>query len=175
MKVIDLRAELQKRGLDTKGLKDDLVARLQAAIDAEPQASAETVVEAPTEEPAAPAEEPSAPGTFSSGLLVLFRRRRRRHGLRWLHSCRTTLACSVADAPVEEETAAPEAADADVAMEVAGEGDEGRPPTHTWTYLSHALPHNACLLSRGCACRGGGGRAGGCGRGGGDGGLRRGR
>jgi len=35
MKVADLRTSLQERGLDTKGTKPVLVARLQAALDAE--------------------------------------------------------------------------------------------------------------------------------------------
>ena len=35
MKVADLRAALQERGLDTKGTKPVLVARLQDALDAE--------------------------------------------------------------------------------------------------------------------------------------------
>ncbi|KAJ8246961.1 hypothetical protein GJAV_G00257210 [Gymnothorax javanicus] len=35
LKVAELRAELQQRGLDTKGLKADLVARLTASIEAE--------------------------------------------------------------------------------------------------------------------------------------------
>lgn len=35
MLVTDLRAELQKRGLDTKGLKKDLFDRLKEAMDSE--------------------------------------------------------------------------------------------------------------------------------------------
>ncbi|KAI1898675.1 hypothetical protein AGOR_G00074820 [Albula goreensis] len=38
LKVAELRAELQQRGLDTKGLKADLVQRLMSAIEAESQA-----------------------------------------------------------------------------------------------------------------------------------------
>ncbi|KAJ8282816.1 hypothetical protein COCON_G00053350 [Conger conger] len=39
LKVAELRAELQQRGLDTKGLKADLVQRLMSAIEAESQAA----------------------------------------------------------------------------------------------------------------------------------------
>jgi hypothetical protein len=35
LKVAELRDELSKRGLDTKGVKDDLVTRLAAAMEAE--------------------------------------------------------------------------------------------------------------------------------------------
>jgi hypothetical protein len=34
MKVVDLRAELKKRGLSGAGVKADLVARLQESLDA---------------------------------------------------------------------------------------------------------------------------------------------
>uniref|UniRef100_A0A3B3Q799 SAP domain-containing protein n=1 Tax=Paramormyrops kingsleyae TaxID=1676925 RepID=A0A3B3Q799_9TELE len=37
LKVADLRAKLQERGLDSKGLKADLVERLMSAIEAESQ------------------------------------------------------------------------------------------------------------------------------------------
>lgn len=40
LKVADLRAKLQERGLDSKGLKADLVERLMSAIEAESQCSA---------------------------------------------------------------------------------------------------------------------------------------
>ncbi|XP_048885155.1 heterogeneous nuclear ribonucleoprotein U-like protein 2 [Brienomyrus brachyistius] len=40
LKVADLRAKLQERGLDSKGLKADLVERLMSAIEAESQGSA---------------------------------------------------------------------------------------------------------------------------------------
>lgn len=35
LKVVDLRKELQQRGLDTKGVKAALVKRLKDALDAE--------------------------------------------------------------------------------------------------------------------------------------------
>jgi heterogeneous nuclear ribonucleoprotein U-like protein 1 len=54
MKVAELRAALQERGLDTKGTKPVLVARLQEAFDAEKVEEA-PVEEAPVEE--APVEE----------------------------------------------------------------------------------------------------------------------
>lgn len=71
MKVAELRAALEARDLDSKGLKKELAERLMAAIsqppadgeEAPPPAPAETEPPAPAEpEPAAPAEpEPPAP------------------------------------------------------------------------------------------------------------------
>lgn len=57
LKVGDLRQKLEERGLDSKGNKPDLVARLQAAD----VASATTAVEGDTTTPATPAEAPAAP------------------------------------------------------------------------------------------------------------------
>jgi SAP domain-containing ribonucleoprotein len=88
-KVTELRDELSSRGLDTKGVKDDLIARLAAAISAEEEAPAsppaaegepqlateaevpELAIEPPSSvapaqpplAPAASAEEPAAAGT----------------------------------------------------------------------------------------------------------------
>lgn len=53
MKVAELRAALQERGLDTKGTKPVLVGRLQSALDAEnPPAEEETAAVETTEETA---------------------------------------------------------------------------------------------------------------------------
>lgn len=57
MKVADLKAELSKRGLDTKGLKGDLAARLSEALSREAVEPAAT----PVAESAPAAPEPEAP------------------------------------------------------------------------------------------------------------------
>jgi hypothetical protein len=41
LKVTELREKLSSRGLDTKGVKDDLIARLAAAIESDAGGSAE--------------------------------------------------------------------------------------------------------------------------------------
>jgi SAP domain-containing ribonucleoprotein len=52
LKVTELRDELSKRGLDTKGVKDDLIQRLAAAIEGD--TGPQEAVEAPAAETAAP-------------------------------------------------------------------------------------------------------------------------
>merc|ERR1712244_93614 len=50
MKVAELRAALQERGLDTKGTKPVLVGRLQAALDAEKPPEEEATPKDPADE-----------------------------------------------------------------------------------------------------------------------------
>ena len=57
--VAELRDELAKRDLDTKGVKDELVARLAEAMDAEAGGEAADAAAAPAEYAPA-AEEPAA-------------------------------------------------------------------------------------------------------------------
>lgn len=70
LKVAELRDQLQSRGLDTKGVKDELVARLAEAMAAEeaaPAANGEAEA-APAEPPAqeAAAEEPEEVGSMQA-------------------------------------------------------------------------------------------------------------
>lgn len=59
LKVAELRDQLQSRGLDTKGVKDELVARLAEAMAADADAApanGEAPAEAPAEQEEAAAE-----------------------------------------------------------------------------------------------------------------------
>ena len=47
LKVTELRDELSKRGLDTKGVKDDLIARLAEAMETEGGGAAAETAEQP--------------------------------------------------------------------------------------------------------------------------------
>merc|ERR1740123_999148 len=75
MKVAELRAALQERGLDTKGTKPVLVARLQEAFDAEKPAAEEEVpattaaaaADEKMETEAAAAEEPAKAESMETG------------------------------------------------------------------------------------------------------------
>lgn len=56
LKVAELREQLQERGLDTKGVKDELVARLAEAQAADAGAGAAAADGSPGADEAAPAE-----------------------------------------------------------------------------------------------------------------------
>merc|ERR1712244_204020 len=65
MKVAELRAALQERGLDTKGTKPVLVGRLQAALDAEKPPEEESAMETAEETAETKSEEKMETGESS--------------------------------------------------------------------------------------------------------------
>merc|ERR1712098_953502 len=65
MKVAELRAALQERGLDTKGTKPVLVGRLQAALDAEKPPEEEAAMETAEETAETKSEEKVETGESS--------------------------------------------------------------------------------------------------------------
>lgn len=70
LKVQELRTELAKRDLDTKGVKDELIARLAAAMENEAPAAAATEAAAPA--PAAPVASDKIPEAQEPKVVIVF-------------------------------------------------------------------------------------------------------